>query len=266
MAQFPRAGKGVQIMSRSKPMIGINADYRSSKKDSPAFSYVAAGYFDAIVAAGGIPVVIPPLEEQDDVERILDLLDGVVLVGGADLDPRRDGFMLHPTVRPLDTRREDFDRMLVGLIARRRMPVFGVGVGMQLINVAEGGNLLLHIPEDLPKALPHKDPLDPAHRHGLTVEPNSLMERVYGDGEIRVNSFHHMAVDEVAPGFRVTARCPDGVVEAIESTTDWFAIGTQFHPEAESATALDVRVFEEFICGITGEVVSEELSEIRLAA
>ena len=74
------------------------------------------------------------------------------------------------------------------------------------------------------------------------------MERVYGDGEIRVSSRHHMAIDELAPGFEVTARCPDGVIEAIESTTnDWFAIGTQFHPENEAASALDVRVFEEFL-------------------
>jgi putative glutamine amidotransferase len=77
------------------------------------------------------------------------------------------------------------------------------------------------------------------------------MERVYGDGEIRVNSMHHMAVDEVAPGFTVTARCPDGVVEAIESDVPgWFAIGTQFHPEADSASALDCRIFEEFIDGV----------------
>jgi len=92
------------------------------------------------------------------------------------------------------------------------------------------------------------------------VEPGSLMERVYGDGEIRVNSMHHMAVDDVAPGFRVTARCPDGVVEAIESVIeDWFAFGTQFHPECESASALDIRVFEEFLVGITGQVVEARL-------
>jgi putative glutamine amidotransferase len=164
--------------------------------------------------------------------------------------------MLHPTVRPMEARREDFDRMLIRIAADRRMPVFGIGAGMQLLNISQGGNLLLHIPEDMPKAVPHKDPLDASHRHGLEVVPGSLMERVYGDGEIRVNSLHHMAVDEVAPGFRVTARCPDGVVEAIESTRDdWFALGTQFHPESESASALDVRIFEEFLTGITGEVM-----------
>jgi putative glutamine amidotransferase len=90
----------------------------------------------------------------------------------------------------------------------------------------------------------------------------SIMERVYGEGEIRVNSMHHMAIDDVAPGFMVTARCPDGVIEAIESTTDWLAFGTQFHPEGESASALDLRIFEEFVAGITGEV----LEDVRMVA
>jgi putative glutamine amidotransferase len=248
-------------MKRSKPLIGLNADFRVAKKDGPAFSYISAGYYDAVVKAGGIPLILPPIAEASDLGRVLDLVDGVLLVGGADLDPRRDGFMLHPSVRPIDARREDFDRLLVEMVAKRRLPVFGIGTGMQLLNVSQGGNLLLHIPEDMPKALPHKDPIDPAHRHGLEVVSDSLMERVYGDGEIRVNSLHHMAVDDVAPGFRVTARCPDGVIEAIESITDWLAFGTQFHPEADSASALDLRIFEEFICGITGDVES-----LRIAA
>jgi len=247
---------------RTKPLIALNADYRSAKKDSPAFSYVGAGYYDAILKAGGVPVILPPYAEEEDLERVLDLVDAVVLAGGADLDPRRDGFMLHPTVRPLDPRREDFDRLLVRQVKVRRMPVFGIGVGMQLLNIAQGGNLFLHIPEDMPKALPHKDPLDVAHRHALVVEPNSLMERVYGEGEIRVNSLHHMAIDEVGAGLRITARCPDGVVEAVESTMDdWFVLGTQFHPESESASALDQRIFEEFLDGIR-----EGAHELRLVA
>jgi len=107
----------------------------------------------------------------------------------------------------------------------------------------------------MPRALPHLDPMDRAHRHALEVEPGSLMERVYGEGEIRVNSMHHMAVDEVAPGFAPTARCPDGIVEAIESQMeDWFAFGTQFHPESNSASALDLRIFEEFLAGVMGRV------------
>lgn len=234
-----------------KPMIGLNADYRSAKKDSPAYSFLAAGYYERIIAAGGIPVVIPLLESEDDLNQVLDTLHGFVMIGGQDLDPRRDGFMLHPSVRFMERCRETFDRGLMRLIAQRRMPFFGIGVGMQLLNVSQGGNLFLHIPEDLPQAIPHKDLQDHAHRHSLVVTPGSLMERVYGEGEIRVNSMHHMAIDEVARGFTVTARCPDGVIEAIESDMpDWFALGTQFHPEASSASALDVRIFEEFIEGV----------------
>lgn len=234
-----------------KPLIGLNADYRPARDNAPAFTYLCAGYYDAVRKAGGIPLIVPPLEDEADLCRILDLLDGIVLAGGADLDPRRDGFMLHPAIRTLDQRREQFDRLLMRLVAQQRTPVFGIGVGMQLLNLSQGGNLSLHIPEDFPKALPHRDALDRAHRHALEVRMGSLMERVYGEGEIRVNSMHHMAVDDVAPGFVVTARCPDGIVEAIESTQeDWFALGTQFHPEADSASALDLRIFEEFIEGV----------------
>jgi len=245
---------------RAKPLIGLNADYRAATKDAPAYTFIAAGYYNSLIHCGAIPVILPPLVDDADIDRTLDILDGVVLVGGADLDPQNDGFMRPPSVRPLDSRREKFDRRLMELIAKRRMPVFGIGVGMQLLNLSQGGNLHYHIPEDLPKAMPHKDPIDPGHRHALEVVPGTLMERIYGDGEIRVNSCHHMAIDEVAPGFQITARSPDGVVEAIESTTeDWFAIGTQFHPEADTASALDMRIFEEFICAITGEQPAAKL-------
>jgi putative glutamine amidotransferase len=234
-----------------KPLIGINADFRSAKKDTPAFSVISAGYYDALTKAGAVPVVIPPLADEDDLARVLDVLDGVVLVGGADLDPRFEGFMVHPSMRLLDRRREEFDRLLMRMVAERRMSVFGIGSGMQLLNVSQGGNLFYHIPEDLPRALPHLDATDPCHRHALAVELGTIMDRVFGEGEIRVNSLHHMAIDEVAPGFAVTARCPDGVIEAIESTMDdWFALGTQFHPESESASALDLRIFEEFVGGV----------------
>lgn len=246
----------------SKPVIGLNADFVNGAGDKPSFTYVASGYYDAITKVGGIPLVIPPLDSDEDLELVLQRVDGVVLVGGADLDPRRDGWMLHPTVRPLAVRRELFDRRLMRLIGEQRLPVFGIGTGMQLLNVVMGGNLMLHIPEDRPGALPHHDPLDPAHRHTLEITPGSLMERVYGDGELRVNSMHHMAVDEVAQGFEVTARCPDGIIEAIESRMlDWFAIGTQFHPEADTASALDLRIFEEFV-----DAVKESAAAVRLVA
>ena len=249
----------------AKPFIGVNVDHRSARKDSPAYCFLHAGYCDCLFKAGAVPLLIPPLNNEDDMRRVLDLLGGLVFIGGADLDCRRDGYMLHPSMRLLDARREDFDRRLITLAAERRMPVMGVGCGMQLLNVSQGGTLFLHIAEDLPRAIPHLDAMDPNHRHALEIEMGTLMERVYGEGEIRVNSMHHMAIDDVAPGFAVTARCPDGVVEAIESTMpDWFAFGTQFHPENDSASALDLRIFEEFVAGITGEAIV--LDDMRMVA
>jgi putative glutamine amidotransferase len=243
-----------------KPTIGVTTDQRSAKKDSPAFCFLPAGYYNALMKAGAIPLLIPPLEDDEDIRRVLNMVDGLLFTGGADLDCRRDGYMLHPSMRLMDSRREEFDRKLMEQAAERRMPVMGVGAGMQLLNISQGGTLFLHIPEDLPHAIPHWDAMDSSHRHALEIEMGTLMERVYGEGEIRVNSTHHMAIDDVAPGFMVTARCPDGVVEAIESTIDgWFAFGTQFHPESESASALDLRIFEEFIAGVTGEVVEMKM-------
>ena len=245
-------------MAAAKPMVIVNGDYRPPRKDAPAFSFVPAGYYNCLIRAGAIPVIIPPLADEDDINRILDQVERRSYAEGPTWDTRRRRVHDSSGHAAIGFRREKFDRLLVQLVAERKMPVMGVGSGLQLLNVSQGGNLFFHIPEDFPRALPHCDPIDPNHRHALVVERGTLMERVYGEGEIRVNSRHHMAIDEVAPGFAVTARCPDGVIEAIESTRDdWFAFGTQFHPESDSASALDLRIFEEFIAGITGEVIEE---------
>ncbi|MDD3588273.1 MAG: gamma-glutamyl-gamma-aminobutyrate hydrolase family protein [Thermoguttaceae bacterium] len=236
---------------RPKPLIGLNADLKSGQSSQQSVSFLFSGYYDAVLQMGGIPVILPPYKDESDLDQILSMLDGVIMVGGADLDPRRDGFMLHPSLRLMDERREEFDRMLINKVYERRLPFFGIGAGMQLLNVVQGGTLFLHVPEDLPRALPHRDSMDLYHRHALVVEKDSLFDRVYGDNEIRVNSVHHMAIDDIAPGFLVTARCPDSIIEGIESIRDdWFAFGTQFHPESISATALDLRIFHEFIRGI----------------
>src|SRR5215510_9174372 len=96
----------------TKPLVGLNADYRPSRKEGPALSFLAAGYYNAIQAAGGVPVILPPTADAADIARVLDLVQAFVLVGGGDLDPRRDGYQLHSSVRPMDARREDFDRLL----------------------------------------------------------------------------------------------------------------------------------------------------------
>jgi putative glutamine amidotransferase len=235
----------------NKPLIGLNCDFRGVHQGTPAYCYLAAGYFDSIVNAGGIPVLLPPTSDLDSIDQVLDLLDGFLLVGGADLDPRNDGYMLHSSIRPMDPRRETFDRRLAASIAQRRMSVMAIGAGLQLLNVIEGGSLFYDIAIDVPNALQHRDPHDPNHRHSLIVETDSIVGRVYGEGEIRVTSRHHMAIDRLADAFRVTARCHDGIIEAIENKyEDWFAVGCQFHPESRAASALDIRIFEEFIEGV----------------
>jgi putative glutamine amidotransferase len=181
-----------------------------------------------------------------------------VLIGGADLDPRNDGFERHSSMRLLADRRERFDRHLIMGIASRHIPVLAIGAGMQLLNVMLGGTLYYHLPEDMPKALRHSDPTDPAHLHAITLLDESLLARVYtmpGRTTSRdfrtdpaVVSQHHMAIDDVAPGFTVTAKSADKVIEGIEwSHDDWLAVGVQFHPESPVATLMDFGVFEEWV-------------------
>ena len=232
-----------------RPFIGINADFVPSSKASSPHIRLPLGYIDNIVAAGGMPVILPPLGKEVEIDPWLDRLDGFLLTGSSrDMEPRRIGLPAHSSVQPLPERREDSDRLLLRRLLERRLPLLAVGLGMQQLNVACGGTLFVHLPEDLPRAMPHRDPTGAPHRHTVLVEPGTRMEEIYGAGEIRVNSSHHQAVRQVGTGFRVAASAPDGVIESIESTDpNWFCIGVQWHPESETASALDLQLFELFI-------------------
>ena len=234
---------------QTRPLIGINADFVPATKTQISFARVHTGYFDSIVAAGGLPVIIPPLNKEAELNAFLDHLDGVVLSGGLDMDPRRQGQPTHPAVQPMPERREESDRMLVKLILQRQMPVLGIDLGMLQLNAACGGSLFLHLPEEQPRALPHCDPsCSGPHRHAVLLEPNTRVDEIYGGGEIRVNSNHHQAIKAVGARFRVSALAPDGVIEAIEATDpNWFCVGVQWHPESETASALDMQLFECFL-------------------
>ncbi len=241
-----------------KPIIGINADFRPEKSDSFAFSWIHAGYYDSVSRAGGIPLVLPPLSSDEDLQQVLSHLDGLVLTGcKLDLDPVRLGMDKHPATRPMPPRREDFDRRLARFAAERKIPVLAIGAGMQLLNVICGGTLFQHIAEDILKPLHHRDPVEERLRHLIEIVPGTRMDQIYGPGEIRVNSDHHMAIDQLASPFRVSATCPDGVIEAYESTDEsWFVIGVQFHPESHTASALDMQVFEAFLEGCREQAAS----------
>jgi len=243
----------------AKPLIGINGDFRPTRSDQPALSWFNTGYYDSVTAAGGLPMLISPLASDEDLEQMLGMVDGLVFAGCAqDLDPMRLGMDRHPTTRPMPTRREDFDRRLCRMAVERRMPILAIGVGMQLLNVVCGGTIYQHLSEDVPKALHHRDPVENCLRHILEIVPGTRVDTIYGPGEIRVNSQHHQAVDQVASPFIISARSPDGIVEAFEAKDDdWFCLGVQWHPENESASALDMQVFEQFIQGAKRATATE---------
>lgn len=235
-------------MVKDRPLIGINADLRPMGRGRAALTVVQAGYFDCVLTAGGLPILIPPLNKEPDLAPILDRLDGVILTDGDDMDPRKMGLLPHPSIKQMAERREATDRLICKIAEERRMPILGVGVGMQEMTVCYGGGIYQHLPEDLPRCIPHRDPQGGEHRHIVLMEKGSILEDIYGEGEIPVNSFHHQGLRKMPAGFRAGALAPDGLVEAIESTDEnWFAIGVQWHPQNQGNITLDMQLIEAFV-------------------
>jgi putative glutamine amidotransferase len=231
-----------------RPLIGINTDFRASAKGHAPHSYIHSGYFECLLAANALPVFIPPYVKEADLTPILDRVDGVVLTGGDDLDPRKMGLTPHPAVTVVPERRELADRLLCKVVQQRRMPVLGIGLGMQELNVVAGGGLFLHLPEDMPKCIPHRDPHGGPHRHTVVMTPGTRLEHIYGPGEIRVNSYHHQGVRKLAPIYRVAAVAPDGLIEGFEGKDpSWWVTGVQWHPENEGNISLDMQLIEAFV-------------------
>ena len=231
-----------------RPLIGINMDLRASVKSCTPHSLMPTGYYDCLVTAGALPIMIPPLTRESDLLPILEKLDGVVLTGGDDLDPRKMGLSPHPSVSAMCERRELADRLLCKLVQQERITTLGIGLGMQELNVVAGGGLFVHLPEDLPKSIPHYDPHGGAHRHTVVMQPKTRLAEIYGPGEIRVNSYHHMGIRKLAPNFRTSALAPDGLIEAYEGKEPgWWVVGVQWHPENEGHISLDMQLIEAFV-------------------
>ena len=205
----------------------------------PLVTSTEAALREPLQAAGAVPVVIPRSSRVEDVERLLDVIDGLLLSGGRDMNPSAYGAEPHETV--VNTIAPEHDRLELALAARaldRGLPVLGVCRGAQVLAVARGGTLVQDLPSQRPSAVRHAHSwIDLAtsppgdHWHGIEVEPGSLVAG-WLEGLERVNSFHHQAVDRVPEPFVVTARAPDGVVEAIESCDPQrWAVGLQWHGE-----------------------------------
>jgi len=260
---MPPRSTATQSISASRPLIGINSEYLTLK-NSTSYIKLNADYCDAILAAGGIPIIIPPFRKENfaETEAVLDMVSGVILSGGLDLDPKKYGQQTTNAVQMMDPRREESDRFLLNKIVERKLPLLGIGVGMQLINVYFGGSLFLHLPAENAKVMPHFDPSGAGpHRHMVIVEPKSTLEDIYGTPELRVNSMHHQGVNVLGKKLRIGARAPDGIIEAIETTDDsWFCIGMQWHPECNTASALDCQIFDCLIQSATKYQHSMEMA------
>lgn len=186
-------------------------------------------YVDAVVAAGGVALLLPAVA-PDDVDDVLDGLDGVVLTGGGDVAPSRYGEEPLPETSGVDPLRDEFDLTLVRTALARDVPVLAICRGMQVTNVALGGSLVQHVPAVVGTEHSLLDaPTDPAH--DVELAPDSRLAAALGVTQLKVNSMHHQAVLEPAPGLRAVAWAGDGTVEAVEPEDGRPLVAVQWHPE-----------------------------------
>lgn len=231
-----------------QPVIGLTLDSEPPGGYSKTHGWYALreNYCDAVARAGGLPILLP--HEPEQAEAYLELIDGLVVTGGAfDVDPALFGATTrHQTVTTKD-RRTAFELAVTRGAVGADKPVLGICGGQQLLNVALGGTLIQHIPDEVPGALAHEQPNPRTEAgHVVAVSPGTLLHRITGMAELPVNSAHHQAVKELAPGFVVDAVASDGIVEGIEDPGKRFLIGVQWHPEYFISEG-DSRLFAAFI-------------------
>jgi putative glutamine amidotransferase len=188
-------------------------------------------YLHAIELAGGIPVVVPPLQ-VDCLDGLLDRVDGVCLSGGPDLDPESYGARRHVRTGPTESQLDVFELALAKAADARRLPILAVCRGMQLLNVARGGTLHQHLPDIVGERIVHRQSeLGEKPTHWVTLDPGSRLSQILDRCRTKVNSFHHQAVETLGAGLTVTSRASDGTVESVEAADRDFVVGVQWHAE-----------------------------------
>ena len=211
---------------KRRPIIGITGNYDAGK------CTLLEGYYRSVLEAGGAPVIIPPCDDTDMMVSLLEGVDALILSGGGDINPLYLGEEPLRELGGINPARDWHELMLVRLAANRQIPILGICRGIQVMTAALGGKLCQDIYKESSATLKHSQETE-RHvcTHTVRIEANSLLHRLFGTETLPVNSFHHQAVREVAPGFAVSARSADGVIEAVESTEHKSMIGVQWHPE-----------------------------------
>lgn len=233
-------------MPKPLPIIGITTYHRT---EAGEFTLPGA-YVDAIAFAGGIPVLLPP--HPADSTPLLMALDGLILAGGGDIDPALYGGEAHPSVYLVDAERDTSELALAKAALSANIPILGICRGMQMLNVATGGDLVTHVPDLYGDRTPHR--LDHPRRpveHTVQISPDSRLAQLLGTSAIAptisVVSWHHQAVKAIAPAWTVVAQAADGLIEAIEHQQHPWLLAVQWHPELSLDAPVHQRFFQGFV-------------------
>ena len=219
-----------------KPIIGISGSIIvDSGAPFPGYhrSYVNDDYIDSVIQAGGIPFIIPFNTDKEVIKEEIAHLDGIILSGGHDVDPLNYHQEPRQKLGTTFPERDVFDFSLIKYAEEKKIPVLGICRGFQVLNAYHGGTILQDLSYADHELLRHAQPADPTTRtHSLNVNENTLFAQLFNDSQIRVNSFHHQVIDQVADDFEVGLVALDGVVEGFQNMkSPNFEFGVQFHPE-----------------------------------
>ena len=215
------------------PVIGITS-FRASNTYGYPRVCVNEAYVASLSQAGAVPLIIPLGLDEDQLEAITERIDGILFSGGGDVHPVRYGSQPHPLVDGVDEDRDRVELFLFSKSIARRIPLLGICRGLQLINVAVGGDLYEDICDQHPGSLQHQSPADwPREQvaHSVRIEQESQLSAIFGQSELPVNSLHHQGIKRIGEGLQATAFAPDGIIEAFEIADYPYGIGVQWHPE-----------------------------------
>ena len=245
-------------MSYKRPIVGIPTQNLQSiggiAPDFPPSWVMSHRYVQALTAAGAIPWLIPLIDDDATLRAMYEELDGVFLPGGADVDPASYKAERHASCDRSDPPRDRVELALVRWAMQERKPILGVCRGVQIINLAAGGTLYQDLAALRPGSVKHdyfpfRDGFARDHlAHPVRVVEGSRLHRLAGQSEFPVNSMHHQGIDRLGRELVATAVAPDGLVEGVESSDDYFMVGVQWHPEALIDTDPRMRrLFEQFV-------------------